>query len=821
MMGPVIKTPDGEIELGEDSLDGVEEVEVEIVDPGDEYDDGGMDVEIEEVAHGDNLVETMDEDQCRRISNQIIEDYNNDVQSRSEWAKAYVKGLDLLGLKIEERATPWQGASGVFHPVMMESIIRFQAQAMGELLPAQGPARTKIPGKQTKERLEQAQRVEREMNFQTTENMCEYREEMEQLLFHLPMAGSAFKKIYYDPIDERPAAMFVPAEDLVVSYGATSLIKAERFTHVIKKTLDEIEELMDVGFYADMDLSDPVHEGNDIEQAYDELSGETPSYTNDTRHTLLECHCMLKLDEDDDGPACPYVATVEKTSGKLLALRKNWRESDKRKRKVMHFVHYKYLPGLGFYGIGLIHLLGGLTKTATSILRQLIDSGTLANLPAGFKTRGLRTKGDNAPFRPGEFRDVDVPAGSIREHIELIPFKEPSSTLYQLLNGVIDEARRVGSVAETELTNLNKEMPVGTAFAILERQMKVMTGVQARLHAALKNELKLLHGIISRNMGDAYDWDDENMFSRKQDFRSKVEVIPVSNPNASTTAQKVVSYQAAIDLAAKAPNLYNMGKLHRQMLDVLQIDNADEIVKLPEDIKPADPVTENMAILKQEPVKAFMYQDHEAHIKVHMAAAQDPKIQQIVGQSPFASAIQSAMSSHIAEHVAMEYRKQIEKQLGTPLPDQDEPMPEDVEREVSRLAQAAADKLLQRNMSEAQAQKAQEEAKDPLNIIQKKELEIKERKLKHEIEMDKLRIELEAFSKGSNLAHQKNRLDSEEARAAAKIAIEIANSQSGEDKTGLEILRLAVEQVKRLQESGTLDNTDSTGKGKDNGSEGS
>lgn len=788
--GPVVKTPDEEIEVAE--------VEVEIGD-----DEAVMEAEVIEIAHTDNLAETMDDDDRREISSQVIEDYDSDLQSRAEWAKAYVKGMELLGLKIESRSQPWPGASGVFHPVLMESVIRFQAQAMGELFPASGPTRTKVLGEDDRERNEQAERVEREMNYQTTENMVEYREEMEQMLFHLPLAGSAFKKVFYDPVDERPVSMFVPAEDLVVSYGATSLIKAERFTHTMKKTKDELEELMEVGFYRSVDIPDAAQEQNDIQEMYDELSGEEPSYTDDTRHTILECHCLLKMDDDDI--ARPYIATVDKTSTELLALRKNWREDDEKRRKVMHFVHYKYLPGLGFYGIGLIHLLGGLTKTATSVLRQLIDAGTLANLPAGFKTRGFRVKGDNTPFRPGEFRDVDVPSGAIRDNLEFLPYKEPSSVLYNLLGSVIEEARRIGAVAETELTEMSKEMPVGTAFAILERQMKVMTGVQARMHAALKNELKLIHNIIGRSMGSEYVWDYDHKYNRKEDFSERIDVIPVSDPNASTTAQKVVSYQAAIDLAQSAPNLYNMGKLHRQMLDVLQIDNADEIVKLPEDIEPADPVTENMAILKQEPVKAFAYQDHEAHIAVHMAASEDPKIQQIVGQSPFASAIQSAMASHITEHVAMAYRKEIEKSLGVSLPD--EPLPEDVERDVSRMAQVAADKLLGKHQAEAQAQKAQEEAEDPLNIIQRKELELKEKDQDHKHKIEELRLQLDAFSKGGNLAHMKERLDSEEARAAAGIAQKMLTSQSGEDKNALEMMRIIVEQVNRLQQSGTINDT--------------
>lgn len=788
-------TPDDEIDT--------EEMLVEL--SPDEDDES---VEVVVIGHGDNLVDVLSDTELEKVSSDVLDGFNSDVESRSDWADGYVRGLDLLGLKIEDRVMPWAGASGVFHPILLESIIRFQAQAMGEIFPASGPARSKVVSKHTPETLRQAQRVEKEMNYEATEKMVEFREELEQLLFQLPMAGSAFKKVFYDPIEKRPCSMFVPSEDLVVSYGATNLEKAERYTHVMKKTSSEVEELMDVGFYADIDIGEASPEESDIQQKYSDLSGETQSYGKDTRHTILEQHCMLKLDADDGELAKPYVVTVDKTSSKVLSIRRNWLESDDTCRKRMHFVHYKYLPGLGFYGIGLIHILGGLSKTATSILRQLIDAGTLSNLPAGFKTRGFRVKGDNTPFRPGEFRDVDVPGSSIRDHITFLPFKEPSSVLYNLLGSVVDEARRMGAVAETELTSVSKEMPVGTAFAILERQMKVMSGVQARLHAAQHKELKLIANIIHTRMDEKYDWDHEGEFNRKEDFDGRVDVVPVSDPNAATTAQKVVSYQAAMQMAEKAPNLYDMGKLHRQMLDVLQIDNAEEILKLPEDIKAMDPVTENMAILKQEPVKAYMYQDHEAHIRTHMAAAQDPKILQIVGQSPFASAIQSAMSAHITEHVAMAYRKKIEENLGVPLPGMDEPMPEDVEVEVSRLTAAAGEKLLRGNQAEMAQQKAQAEAQDPLTIIQRKEIEMKEREQKHKEEMDKLKVQLEAFKHGTNMAHMKDRLDSEEMRAAGNLAAKIATDINSEDKVTLEALKIVMAQAMALQQEGKKEEPD-------------
>lgn len=783
--------------------DGEGGVEV-VVMPDEESLDELYDEAEEFIHHAANLAETLDEKELLGLGTAVVDDFENDKRSREDWAKAYVRGMDLLGFKVEDRSQPWEGASGVFHPIMTESVIRFQAQAMGELFPASGPARTKIVGKQTREIIEQAKRVEREINYETTEEMVEYREETEQLLFHLPMAGSAFKKIYFDPIEQRPASMFVPAEDLVVNYGSVSLEKSERFTHVMKKSSEEIDELVDAGFYDDVDLGDPYEVLSDIQEKYDELAGEKRAYSDDDRYTILEQHVTISIDGDGGEPR-PYVITVDLGSQKVLAVRRNWHENDERKRKRMHFVHYKYLPGMGFYGLGMMHLLGGLTKTATSILRQLIDSGTLANLPAGLKSKGLRIKGDNTPFRPGEFRDVDVPGSAIKDHITFLPYKEPSGVLYQLLGNVIEEARRIGAVAETELTDMGSEMPVGTAFAILERQMKVQTGVQARLHHALGKELKILAKVIHDFMGPEYAWDLDNDHDRVEDFSGRVDVVPVSDPNASTTAQKVVSYQAAMQMSQQAPQLYNMGKLHRQMLDVLGIENSDEILKLPEDIKAMDPVTENMAILKQEPIKTFMYQDHEAHIAVHMAAMQDPKIQQMVGQSPFASAIQSAMASHITEHVAMQYRKEIEKKLGVSLPDMEEELPEDIEREVSRISAIAADKLLKGNQAEQAQQEAKAKSEDPVTQMQLREIALKEKKHEHDASMEEMRLSLDAFSKGANIAEMRERLNSEEARAAANLSVKLATEVPATDKVTLEAIKIIKDQASKLQKSGKID----------------
>jgi len=766
-------------------------IEIDIIMPTDEimeeFDEDGDG--IVEIPHDANLADYIPEKELADISGMLREEFEADRRSRSEWADAYVKGMDLLGMKIEDRNQPFEGASGVFHPVLTESIIRFQAQAIDELFPASGPARTKIVGKRTPEKLKQSQRVEAELNYQCTEEMSEYRDETEQMLFHLPMAGSAFKKVYYNPLFERPAVPFVPAEDIVVNYGANDLQNAARITHVMKKTGDELEELQDAGFYRDIDIAAPAPEFTDIQQKYDEIAGEeNPGMVSDDRHTLLEIHTNLKLSDDyNDGDtlARPYVVTIDKSSGIVLSVRKNWEEDDTRKRKMMHFVHYKYLPGLGFYGTGLIHLLGGLTKTATALLRQLIDAGTLANLPAGLKSRGLRIKGDNTPFQPGEFRDVDVPGQRIQDSITFLPFKEPSAVLYNLLDKVTTEARKIGSVAESDLANISGEMPVGTTFALLEREQKVMSSVQARLHAALKKELRLVAKVIGEFMGPQYAYDEDEEFDRSVDFSSKVDVIPVSDPNASTAAQRVVSYQAALQLSAQAPQFYNQAMLHRQMLETLGIENADQIVQLPEDITAKDPVTENMAILNQEAVQAFQYQDHESHIRVHMAAAQDPKIMQMVGQSPFAEAIMAAMSAHVTEHIAFEYRKQIEKSLGVPLPAANEELPEEVEIKVSQLAAEAADKLLGRNKQEAAQMERKRQEEDPLTQMQKEELAIKRLDVEKRHEREMMKIQQDGVSKGANFQHMQERLESEEQRAAARLNLDVAKEQAVEFKDGV------------------------------------
>ena len=779
-----------------------EELTIEVINPeavSMETEDGGVIIDFEGGLseqligqdHDSNLAESIDEADLEAMASELVSDFESDRESRADWARAYVKGLDLLGMKIEERQQPWAGASGVFHPVLTESVVRFQAQAMGELFPASGPVKSKIMGKLTPEKFDQAERVQNEMNYLLTEEMTEYRDEMEQMLFKLPLAGSAFKKVYYDPLMDRPCAVFVPSEEFVVSYGATDLMTCPRYTHVMKKTENEILELQVAGFYRDVELPAPAPDFSDIQEKYDELDGESAVLENDDRHTILEMHVTMNMPEgfdDSDEIARPYVVTIDKSSREILSIRKNWYEDDAKKKKRLHFVHYRYLPGLGFYGTGLIHLIGGLAKSATSILRQLVDAGTLSNLPAGLKARGMRIKGDDTPLMPGEFRDVDVPGGAIRDSITFIPYKEPSSVLYSLLGNIVEEGRRIGSVADIQVGDTNAQAPVGTTLALMERSMKVMSGVQARLHAAMKKELRLLSKIVHDYMPDEYVYEVDGDFSRKADFDKRIDVIPVSDPNAATMAQRIMQYQAALQLAQQAPQLYDMGKLHRQMLEVLGIQDAEDLIKLPEDIKPSDPVTENMMILKQEPVKAFKYQDHEAHLAVHMAAAQDPKIMQMVGQSPFAQVIQQAMAAHITEHVAFQYRREMEKMLGVEMPSEDQPLPEDVEVEISRLAKDAAEKLLKKDQAEMSQQQAQAQQQDPVVQMQQQELQLKAQELQHKMQLDTAKLQLEAEKiKATN--------QREGAKLGVKLATDLDNSQRADQQAGA---KLGVELAKEL-----------------------
>jgi len=810
---PLTPTNIVEIETPEEES----EIDLEIINPDAvsiNEEDGSMTIVLDEGMqemltgpdHESNLADFIPEADLEDLATDLVEAFMGDRESRKEWAQAYVKGLDLLGLKIEERDQPWPGACGVFHPVLTESVVRFQAQAITEVFPASGPVRTKIMGKVDDEKARQAVRVENEMNYMATEVMTEYRDEFEQLLFKLPLAGSAFKKVYYDPMLERPVAAFVPAEDFVISYGASDLPTSERYTHVMKKTPNEVLKLMVSGFYRDVDLPDPSVEYSDIEEKYDEIEGESNySIEDDDRYTILEIHADIDLPgefADPDGIARPHVVTIDKSSRTVLSVRRNWYEDDDKKCKRMHFVHYPYLPGLGFYGIGLIHLIGGLAKSATSILRQLVDAGTLANLPAGLKARGLRIKGDDSPLMPGEFRDVDIPGGAIRDNIYPLPYKEPSSVLYQLLGNIVEEGRRIGSVADIDISSANPNAPVGTTLALLERSMKVMSGVQARLHAALRKELRILAKIIHDYMPAEYSYELDGNFNRIEDFDGRVDVIPVSDPNAATMAQKVMQYQAALQLAQQAPQIYDLGRLHRQMLEVLGIQDADKIVKLEDEIEPTDPVTENMKILQQEGVKAFAYQDHEAHIQVHMAMLNDPKIKELVGQSPFAPVIQKAMIEHITEHVAFQYRKEIEGQLGAPLPDPDQPLPEDVEFDLASTVAKAAEKLLQKDSAEMAQMQAQRQAQDPLTQIQQRELALKEAEFQHKRELDLAKLNLDSQAKAATIANEQDRIASQERQEGARLGVKIATEKDkAERKDQLEGAKLGVEIAKSIAQN--------------------
>jgi len=706
-------------------------------DGGVTVDFGDSDPEDSVDEHGANLAETMDESDLRSIASDLISDFEADLKTREDWEKAYIQGLDLLGLKIEDRSTPWPGACGVYHPVLTEAVIRFQAQTIMEVFPPSGPVKTKIIGKSNEELVKQAHRVEGEMNFVTTEKMTDYRSETEQLLFRLPLAGSAFRKVYYDVVGTKPSAVFVPAEDLVVAYGTTELATCPRYTHVTRMYANELRKLQVNDFYRDITIPTPSPDYSTLQKKYDKVKGESPSFTDDPRHTILEMFVDLDLPgfENEDGIELPYVVTIEKSSGDVLAIRRNWKEEDTSFTKRQHFVHYQYLPGLGFYGTGLIHLIGGIAKSATSILRQLVDAGTLSNLPGGLKARGLRIKGDDNPIMPGEFRDVDVASGNIRDSITFLPYKEPSAVLYQLLGNLVDEGRRIGSIAEMDVGESNPEAPVGTTLALLERSMKVMSAVQARVHDSLGKEFKLIAGVIREHMGPDYEYaasEDPNVkYDRTKDFGDPVDIIPVSDPQAATMAQKVMQYQAAMQLSQNAPpGMYNLELLHKQMLLALNIQNVDLIIQGQDNAVSADPVSENMAVMSGKPIVVFMEQDHDAHIKVHTNFMQDPIYQQFVSQSPNAQTFVGAMQQHLAEHFAFSYRRKIEIKLGVSLPQMGEKLPPDVENDIAKLASVAADRLLQQHNAESAAAKQAQDAADPLTVMQREELRIKDEAVK-------------------------------------------------------------------------------------------
>jgi hypothetical protein len=719
-------------------------------------DDGSMEItitpgkEVNEEFNA-NLAEDLDEGQLTELAGDLLGEFDADVTSRKDWLTTYVDGLELLGLKIEDRTEPWPGACNVYHPLMTEALVKFQAETMMETFPAKGPVKTLIVGRQTPEKEEAAERVQDDMNYQLMNAMPEYRPEHERMLWGLGLAGNAFKKVYYDPSMERQVSMYVPAEDIVVPYGASSLETAERVTHVMRKTKNELHKLQVAGFYRDVDLGEPFVDIDDAEKKIAEKMGFNPS--EDDRFKILEMHVNLDLEngDSDDGIALPYVVTIEKGTGTVLAIRRNWNPDDKLKTKRQHFVHYGYIPGFGFYCFGLIHLIGAFAKSGTMILRQLVDAGTLNNLPGGLKSRGLRIKGDDTPIAPGEWRDVDVPSGAIRDNILPLPYKEPSQVLQGLMNQIIEEGRMFANADGLKVSDMSSQAPVGTTLAILERTLKVMSAVQARIYYAMKQEFKLLKGIIRDYTPAEYNYDPEIGDRRaKQADYDNVDVIPVSDPNAATMAQKVVQYQAVMQMAAQYPQIYDLAELNKQMLEVLGIKNVGKLIPSADDQKPKDPVTENMAILNGKPVKAFIYQDHQAHIQVHMAAIQDPKMAQLIGQNPQAQNIQAAAMAHINEHVAFAYRKQIEEQLGVPLPDMDEVLPQDVEVQISQLMAQAAGKLLAKDQGEAQQQQIQQQQQDPIIQMQQQELQlkaqevqIKAQQVQMQNQLDQQRIELE------------------------------------------------------------------------------
>ena len=774
---------------------------IEIEDPESvTLDDGSMEITIvpgkeQDDEFNDNLAEDMSEAELTELSSDLISEYDADIASRKDWLTTYVDGLELLGLKVEDRTEPWAGACNVYHPLMTEALVKFQAETMMETFPAAGPVKTVIIGKQTSEKEAAALRVKEDMNYQLTEEMPEYRPEHERMLWGLGLSGNAFKKVYYDPSIERQVSMYVPAEDLVVPYGASSLLTAERVTHVMRKTPNELHKLQVAGFYRDVDLGEAFLDIDEAEKKIAEKLGFNP--TEDDRYKILEMHVNIDLEngDDKDGIALPYVVTIEKGTGTILAIRRNWNPDDKKQLKRQHFVHYGYIPGFGFYCFGLIHLIGAFAKSGTMILRQLVDAGTLSNLPGGLKSRGLRIKGDDTPIAPGEFRDVDVPSGAIRDNILMLPYKEPSQVLNQLMNQIIEEGRRFASAADMKVSDMSANSPVGTTLAILERTLKVMSAVQARVYYAMKQEFKLLAGIIRDYTPKEYSYEPEiGDRKAKQSDYDCCEVIPVSDPNAATMSQKVVQYQAVMQMAQANPQIYDLPELNKQMLEVLGVKNIGKLIPSADDQKPKDPVSENMAIINGKPVKAFIYQDHEAHIKVHMAAMQDPKIAQLIGQNPQAQVIQAAAMAHINEHISFEYRKQLEEQLGVPLPKPDEILPEDVEFELSKLMAEAGKKLAVKNAAEVQQQQAQQQQEDPIIQMQQAELELKKQDVQIKAQKTMADIQLEQ----ARLELDKAKMESQERIAGAQIgSAAVKNDKELQSRQFIEGTKIGIQAVQQ------------------------
>ena len=778
------------------------ELEIEIVNPDMvTLDDGSVEItlipgkEIDDEFNA-NLAEEMEEGELESLASELLGLVDADVNSRKDWADTYVKGLDVLGFKYEERTEPWQDACGVYSTVLAEAAIRFQAEAMSETFPAAGPVKTQIIGKLTKEKEEAASRVQADMNYQLTERMVEYRPEHERALYSLGLAGSAFKKVYFDPNLGRQVSIYIPAEDVIVPYGASHLESAERVTHIMRKTKNEIKKLQANGFYRDVDLGEPVTFHTDIEERKAEEGGFTLS--EDNRYALCEIHIDYVIEgiDDEDDLAKPYVITIDRSSSTVLAIRRNWNPDDELKLKRQHFVHYVYVPGFGFYGMGLIHIIGGYARAGTSIIRQLVDAGTLSNLPGGLKSRGLRVKGDDTPIAPGEFRDVDVPSGSIKDNIMTMPYKEPSQVLLSLLNQITTEGRRLGAISDMNISDMSANAPVGTTLALLERTLKPMAAVQSRVHYAMKQEFKLLKNIIADYAPTEYDYqpDKGEPRARQRDYEL-VDVIPVSDPNSSTMAQRVVQYQAVLQMAQQAPQIYDLPQLHRQMIDVLGIKNADKLVPTTEDQKPRDPVSENMAILVGKPVKAFIYQDQDAHIATHQSFMQDPMIAQTIGQNPMAQQLMASLQAHIAEHLAFKYRKQIEERLGAPLPMPDEELPEEIEIQLARLVADAGKQLTQIHQQEAAQQQAQQQQQDPLFQLQQAEVQIKQSDIQRKAQKDQAdialaqeKLELEKVKVAVEADKEKTRVSSQQTQAEQRAKMELMKTvlaEQGKPRTGV------------------------------------
>ena len=777
-------------------------LEIEIVNPDMvTLDDGSVEVTIipgddkESDEFTANIAEELDEDELSLLAEDIIELIDADFDSRKDWADTFVKGLDVLGFKYEERTEPWEGACGVYSTVLAEAAIRFQAETMSETFPAAGPVRTKLLGEETKEKDEAAARVKADMNYELTEHMVEYRAEHERMLYSLGLSGSAFKKVYFDPNLGRQVSVYIPAEDVIIPYGASHIETAERVTHVMRKTKNELKKLQANEFYREIDLGEPQAFHTDIEKRKAEEGGY--SITDDDRYTLYEVHADLVIegiDDSDEEIAKPYVVTIERGSNEVLSIRRNWNPEDELKLKRQHFVHYVYVPGFGFYGLGLIHIIGGYARAGTSLIRQLVDAGTLSNLPGGLKSRGLRIKGDDTPINPGEWKDVDVPSGSIRDNIMPLPYKEPSQTLLALLNQITTEGRRLGAISDMNISDMSANAPVGTTLALLERTLKPMAAVQARVHYAMKQEFKLLKTLLAEYAPAEYSYQPlrGEVGARQADY-ALVEVIPVSDPNSSTMAQRVVQYQAVLQMSSQAPQIYDLPQLHRQMIEVLGVKNADKLVPIKDDIKPADPISENMNALTGKPMKAFIYQDHDAHIATHMSFMKDPAIAQMIGQNPQAKSIMAALQAHIAEHLGFNYRKQIEERLGVPLPPPNAELSEEVEVELASVVAEAGKQLTQAHQQQAAQQQAQQKAQDPVMQMQQAELQLKaqevQRKMKkdeNDLKVKKAEIQLQATREQERLKIEKASIMIEAKAKSIKLAMD---KQDTTDKRNVDILK--------------------------------